>query len=356
MFLLQGDGAPKDMLERFKTSRFFTPLRKIEWLPQDAFPVLMVLSVVGFWLIKPEEFKTMWIGYAVFIYIAFFLMLTWLFYRQIPKNQAEEKSVFWLGALSFFAGMCVYQLLIYSGALSPYITQLGTVFGIEGWYLSVSWPTTVDLLVFTIYLLGLIVSFFGVKSLRYFLGPILYSTALVVFFIIDAVVPQNTFADAAFELFVPGIVSIAVGFLHILGVNVEISNTIGSGNVMVVRKFGTEIPVEVNWPCAGIHGLLIYTAISIAFLQFSEISKLRKLTYALIGFFGTIFVNILRITTIVFASFYSSANVDAFQANLYLLHAYSGELFFIAWVIIFLFAVILVERRWPSYRRGKEGS
>jgi len=343
------------MLERFKTSRLLVLLKKIEWLPQDVFPLLTVLSVTGFYLIKPDKFKTMWIGYAVFAYIAFFVVLTWLFYRQVPKKQAAETRVFWPGVLAFFAGICIYQILIYSGVLPQYISNLGTTLGIpEGWWLDVSWSTAIDLLAFTLYMIGLIMSFFGVKSLRYFLGPVLYSSALVVFFIIDAAYPQNALADAAFEFFVPGIVSMAVGLLQMLGVNVGISSTIGSGNVMVIRKFGRIIPVAVNWPCAGIHSLLIYTAISVAFLQFLGISKLRKLIYALIGFFGTIFVNILRITTIVFASFYSSADYNAFISNLQLFHAYSGELFFIAWIVIFLFAVVLVERRWPSYRRGEE--
>lgn len=332
------------MLERFKTSRFFILLKKIQLLPQDAFPLLTVLSVVGFYLIKPEKFKTMWIGYAVFAYIAFFVILTWLFHRQVPKKQAAETRVFWLGALSFFAGMCIYQILIYSGVLPQYISQLGAALGIEGWYLNVSWPTTVDLLVFTIYMVGLIMSFFGVKSLKYFLGPILYSSALVSAFIIDAVVPKTSFADAAFEFFVPGIVSISASLLQLLKVNVEI---IGNGDVMFIRKSTEPTAVQVNWPCAGVHSLLIYTAISVAFLQFLDTSKIRKLIYTLLGFFGTIFVNILRITSIVYAYYYFDVSIRTF-------HAYSGELFFIAWIIIFLFAVTIVERRWPSYRKRKE--
>lgn len=332
------------MLERFKTSRFFVFLKKVGWLPQDAFPLLMVLSVVGFYLINPDKFQTMWIGYAVFVYIAFFAVLTWLFYRQIPKKQAAESRVFWLGALSFFAGMCIYQMLIYIGVLPTYISQLGAALGIKGWYLDVSWPTTFDLLIFTTYLVGLIVSFFSVKSLRYFLGPVLYSGALVVFFVIDAVVPQNTFADAAFEFFVPGLVSISAGLLHMLNVNMEI---VGNGSIMHITKPTGSAYVQVNWPCAGIHSLLIYTAIAVAFLQFLDISKMRKIIYASIGFFGTIFVNILRITSIVYAYYYFDVSIQTF-------HAYSGELFFISWMVIFLFAVTMVERAWPSREQRKE--
>jgi len=333
------------MLERFK-SRFFVLLRKVHLSPRDAFPVLIILSVLGFYLIKPEKFKTMWIGYAIFAYIAFFVILTWMFYRQVSTEQTTKTKIFWLGVLSFFAGITIYQILIYSAILPQYISQLGAALDIpSGWCLDVSWPTAIDLSVFTINLIGLIISFFGVKSLKYFLGPILYSSALIVFFIIDALsYPKNALADAAFDFFVPGIVSVAVGLMQMLGVNVEIS-TIGSGNVMIINKFGLRIPIMVDWPCAGVHSLLLYTAISIAFLQFLDIPKMRKLIYGLVGFFGTIFVNILRITTIVFASFYFSADINAFSANLQLFHEYSGELFFIAWIVIFLSAVVLIERR-----------
>jgi len=177
---------------------------------------------------------------------------------------------------------------------------------------------SIDFIVFTVYAVGLITSFFGVKSLKYFLGPIIYSVALICVFLIDAAYPLTQFT--IFQQWVPAIVFLVANLLRALRVNVTYSK-----DVLYTPKSGA---IVIGWPCAGVHSLLIYTAVAYSFLQTLTISRVRKLIYLSIGFFGTYMTNILRIAVIIFGNYY-------FNWDIYMIHYYAGELFFIIWVVAF---------------------
>lgn len=315
------------VLERVKVSRFLLLLPGVPW-SQVAFPLLTILPMVGFYLIKPARFEWAWAGHASLVYATFFVILVWLNYYFISKEQRAKTSIAWLGVIPFLAGMCLYQLLLSGKALPQLILQAGTALGLSKWWLTDNWTTSIDFIVFTVYITGLIISFYGVKSLKYFLWPILYMIALIAAFLLDAAYPYADFV--LFQWWVPGIVLIVARLLQAFGVNV-----IYGKNSLTTPRTGTVI---IAWPCAGIHSLLIYTAVAFSFLQFLNIPRIRKIVYLSIGFFGTYIVNALRIAAIIFACYY-------FNADIYLMHSYMGELFFIAWIVVFLFIVVMIERR-----------
>ena len=280
----------------------------------------------------------MWIGHAALVYATFFVMLTWLHHRLVSKGQTAKTHIGWLGVTVFLAAISVYQLLLYSTELPQLISQAGALllYGTElpqlgkflEWFIYNNWVTSIDFIVFTVYTVGLIIFFFGVKSLRYFLAPIIYSVALVCAFLVDAAYPNAR----TLQWWIYGIVFLVANLLQIFRVNVTYSK-----DVLYTKSGG----VLVGWPCAGIHSLLIYTAVAYSFLQNLDISRLRKFIYLFLGLIGTYIVNILRIAAIIFGNYY-------FNWNIYMMHMYMGELFFIAWIVFFLFMVVMIERR-----RGK---
>jgi len=316
------------MLKRIKSSRFFLLLSRAPWSPQDAFPLLIILPLAGFYIIKPSSFEKMWVGYAALTYAAFFMILTWLYYRMVPKEKKAEIRVAWLVVILFVAGISVYQLLLYTTGLQQLILQAGAALGLSKWWLYDNWATSIDFSIFTVYAIGLMISFFGVKSLKFFLGPIIYSVALICVFLIDAAYPFTQFA--IFQQWVPAIVFLVANLLRALRVNVTYSK-----DVLYTPKSGV---IVIGWPCAGVHSLLIYTAVAYSFLQTLTISRVRKLIYLSIGFFGTYMMNILRIAVIIFGNYY-------FNWDIYTMHYYAGELFFITWIIVFFFVVVTIERR-----------
>jgi len=320
------------MLARVKNSRIFLLLSKVPLTPQDAFPLLVVIPLAGFYFIRPAiMFELTWIGYAALIYAAFFVILTWLYYRMAPKEEKRaETRVAWPQVILFLAGISVYQLLLYGTELPQLIYRAGVALGLRDAptpALSLNWTVSIDFIVFTVYTVGLTTSFFNVKSLKYFLGPIIYSVALISAFLIDAAYPLGKIT--VLQQWVPAIVFLVANFLRALRVNVTYSKDV------LYTPSGV---IVVGWPCAGIHSLLIYTAVAYSFLQTLEISKVRKLIYLIIGFFGTYMINILRIAVIIFGNYY-------FNWDIYMMHYYAGELFFIVWIVVFLFLVIMTERR-----------
>jgi len=320
------------MLAHVKNSRIFSFLWKVPWMPQDAFPILEVVSLAGFYFVRPAAmFEWMWVGYAALTYAAFFVVLTWLYYRIVSKEKRAETRVVWVGVISFLGGISVYQLLLYGTELPQLIYQAGSALGLRDAptpALSHNWMVSIDFIVFTVYAVGLITSFFGVKSLKYFLGPIIYSVALICVFLIDAAYPLTQFT--IFQQWVPAIVFLVANLLRALRVNVTYSK-----DVLYTPKSGA---IVIGWPCAGVHSLLIYTAVAYSFLQTLTISRVRKLIYLSIGFFGTYMTNILRIAVIIFGNYY-------FNWDIYMIHYYAGELFFIIWVVAFLFMVVTIERK-----------
>ncbi len=319
------------MLARIKSSQLFSLLARSKallwtWLP---FPLLAVLPVMGFYLLKPTLFPWVWVGYASLIYATFFLILTWLNYRLISKEQTAKINIPWLYVVPLLAAISIYQILLYSTALPQMISQAGEALGIQGSkYLSFHWPILIDFSIFTIYIIGLITSFFGVRALKFFVGPVIYLVSFICIVIIDIRYPFLDFV--VLQRWVPVIVFIVAHLLRVLGVNV----TYGE-NFLYNPRSGM---VVIAWPCAGVHSLLIYTAVAYSFLQNLDISKTRKLIYVSLGFLGTYMVNILRVTAIIVSNYYFGVNVNV-------AHHYAGELFFVIWILVFLFLVVTIERR-----------
>lgn len=319
------------MLERMRGSQFLLLLARARvllwtWLP---FPLLVVLPVMGFYLLKPTLFQWVWVGYATLVYATFFLILTWLNYRLVSKEQTAKTRIPWLFVVPLLAAISIYQILLYSTALPQTLSQVGEVLGIQGSkYLSQHWPILVDFSIFTVYTIGLITFFFGFKALKRFIGPIIYLVGFIGIVIIDIKYPFLDFV--VLQQWVPVIVFIVAHFLRALGVNV----TYGKNSLYTPRS-GTVI---IAWPCAGVHSLLIYTAVAYSFLQNLGISRTKKLIYVSLGFLGTYMVNILRVTAIIVSNHYFGVNINV-------AHSYMGELFFITWIMIFLFVVVMIERR-----------
>jgi len=327
------------MLARLKSSRFPPLLARARillwaWLP---FPLLVVLPVMGFYLLKPTLFLWVWIGYASLVYSAFFLLLTWLNYRLISKEETVNPNIPWLYVVSLLAAISVYQILLYSTALPQMISQAGEALGIHGSkYLSFHWPILIDFSIFTVYTVGLIKFFFGFKALKRFIGPIIYLVAFIGTLIIDIAYPFMDFV--VLQMWVPVITFMVLHILRALGVDATYGSY-GKSSLYTPRS-GTVI---IAWPCAGVHSLLIYTAVVYSFLQNLDISRTRKLIYVSLGFLGTYMVNILRVTAIIVSPY--------FGVSINLAHSYAGELFFITWIVVFLFVVVVIERR---RRKAKE--
>lgn len=108
--------------------------------------------------------------------------------------------------------------------------------------------------------------------------------------------------------------------------------------LLTIRSGIKSYSAAVDWPCAGVHSLLLYVLIIFVFFKRSELSSFRKAVYFICGFFGAYFVNVLRITSILIIGL--NSGYQAAQA----FHDSYGELYFLAWMMLYMLLIICVER------------
>jgi len=110
----------------------------------------------------------------------------------------------------------------------------------------------------------------------------------------------------------------------------------------------------VYWPSAGIQSLVIYSFTILLFLRDARIPYWRKGAYFAVGTVGTFFVNVLRIVSICLLA----VNVGMDVGRMF--HDYYGELYFIAWMVVYLLVIFFTEsflgRRNPKIRVESETS
>jgi thaumarchaeosortase len=87
--------------------------------------------------------------------------------------------------------------------------------------------------------------------------------------------------------------------------------------------------------------MIIYTLVMLAFLLKMEIPIKRKLIYFAIGTFGTVAVNVIRITSLSLYALVVTTNVQEWEA----FHSVAGEIMFLPWLGIYLGIVMYVESK-----------
>jgi len=112
-------------------------------------------------------------------------------------------------------------------------------------------------------------------------------------------------------------------------------------NIMFLKGDFGPMVLQVFWPSAGVHSVIIYSLVMGAFLLKMNIHRNRKLIYFGIGIVGTIGVNMIRIFSL---SWYAlKVTTDAKQWEEF--HSVAGEIMFLPWLFVFLLIVIIIETR-----------
>jgi exosortase/archaeosortase family protein len=101
---------------------------------------------------------------------------------------------------------------------------------------------------------------------------------------------------------------------------------------------GRTASVSIAWACAGVQSLFLYVLIMAVFLKRTSISAYRKLSFFIIGLFGTFFVNVLRIFSIVVIMIQQGNEAGMVFHNTY------GELYSFVWIFLFIMLVGCIER------------
>lgn len=362
-------------------------------------PFSLVLPILMLYIFDPNSFQSAWKGrflYILFLWL-FFLEFT-LAWRRLPKNMlGTSKWVRTLVAAAVMAIPTVYAIATVHFGLNQGIVELGRSIGVPyevygGWFLLSSWPLSLEYLVFTVFFVVSVLLTYGTEGLKRFSVSLFFLGATGSFYMIDTFYPYGTLM--VLQAFAPITASSAVNVLNWMGYNaLLIPNAYMGMPVLLVPDF---IPLAIGWPCAGVHSLFIYTFVILLFLKDSPfalqqkkiraaipkelkfMAGSRRLSFPMqrmktqavvmaaerlivnvlrmvpvfiivfVGAVGTFVVNVLRIASI----FIIGVNVGEEAAMMF--HSYYGEVYFIAWILLYLFAIIYGPKILTKLRKVRD--
>ena len=99
--------------------------------------------------------------------------------------------------------------------------------------------------------------------------------------------------------------------------------------------------LQVFWPSAGVHSVIIYSLEMMAFLLKMNIQRNRKAMYFCLGILGTIVINLIRIFSLSIFALKVSTNPVEFEEY----HSIAGEIMFLPWLFAFLLIVTAIETK-----------
>ena len=113
------------------------------------------------------------------------------------------------------------------------------------------------------------------------------------------------------------------------------------GNLLVLKGFHGHFALKVFWPSAGVHSMIIYSLVMLAFLLKMNIPTGRKLVYFGLGVVGTASLNVIRIIGLSLFALLITTNVAEWET----FHSLAGEIMFLPWLGIYLASVVSLERK-----------
>ncbi len=236
-----------------------------------------------------------------------------------------------LAAVPLAAATIAYIVAIENG-LRQYIEAGSEFYSVQ---LVFSWIWLWDFIVMTLFVIAVLSIYFGTKWIRIApAGPIFLGGSAIILSL-DAFFPYDSLGPLQF--FVPYLVELNVWLVGLF----DLGMATARDNLMFLRGDHGPFALQVFWPSAGVHSIIIYSLVMMAFLLKMNIARPRKLAWFAIGIIGTITVNVIRI----FSLSWYALKVTTDTAKWEEFHSVAGEIMFLPWLFIFLMIVMLVESR-----------
>jgi len=283
-------------------------------------PILFAIAVF------PDTFSLSWNqGRGGFLFaLAFVVAELYGLKIKIPTNRL-------LIVIPFAALIIIYLIWLENG-LRDYIEAGAEVYDVS---LVFSWIWMWDFIIMTSFIIFSLSVFFGRKWIRIApAGPIFLGGSAIIL-ALDAFFPYDSLGPLQF--FVPYLVQLNVFLIGLFDIGIATARD----NLMFLQGDHGPFALQVFWPSAGVHSIIIYSLVMMAFLLKMNIPRKRKAVYFILGILGTIGVNVIRI----FALSYYALKVTTDAAKWEEFHSIAGEIMFLPWLFIFLMIVMVIETR-----------
>ena len=198
-----------------------------------------------------------------------------------------------------------------------------------------SWTWMWDFIVMSLFVIVTLSIFFGKRWIRIAPAGAIFLGGSAIILSLDAFFPYDSLGPLQYV--VPYLVQTNVWLVNVL----DLGTATARDNIMFLRGDFGPMVLQVFWPSAGVHSIIIYSLVMGAFLLKMNIPRNRKAIYFGLGIAGTIGVNMIRIFSL---SWYAlKVTTDAKQWEEF--HSVAGEIMFLPWLFIFLLIVILIETK-----------
>jgi len=209
-----------------------------------------------------------------------------------------------------------------------------------------SWTWMWDFIVMAIFIVVALTIFFGKRWIRIAPAGPIFLTGTAIILSLDAFFPYDTLGPL--QYIVPYFVQANVWIITAL----ELGTAVARDNVMFLRGDHGSMALQVFWPSAGVHSIIIFSLVIGAFMLKMNIPRTRKTIYFILGIFGTIGVNLIRIFSLSWYALKVTTDPVAWEEY----HKIAGEIMFLPWLFAFIFVVIIIESRRLKKIESKESS
>ena len=226
----------------------------------------------------------------------------------------------------------ILYLISLEYGLRDYIINSAEQFDVQLIY---SWTWMWDFVVMAIFIVVALTVFFGKKWIRIAPAGPIFLTGTAIILSLDAFFPYDTLGPL--QYIVPYFVQANVWLVTVL----DLGTAVARDNVMFLRGDHGSMALQVFWPSAGVHSIIIFSLVIGAFMLKMNIPRKRKTVYFILGIIGTIIVNLIRIFSLSWYALKVTTDPVAWEEY----HKIAGEIMFLPWLFAFIFAVILIETR-----------
>ena len=289
--------------------------------------IILISSPILFALVAyPDTFSLSWNqGRGGFLFALAFIVAELLGLKlEIPTKR--------LIAVIPLAVLTIVYLIALENGLREFIEESGEAYNVQ---LIFSWTWMWDFIIMAIFVVVSLFIIFGKKWIRIApAGPIFLSGSAVILSL-DAFFPYDTLGPLQYV--VPYLVQTNAWIITAF----DLGTATARDNLLFLKGEHGPFALQVFWPSAGVHSVIIYSLVMMAFLLKMNIPRNRKAGYFVIGILGTIGVNMIRIFSLSIFALKVSTNANEFEE----FHSVAGEIMFLPWLFIFLLLVTFIETR-----------
>ncbi|MFN4336164.1 MAG: thaumarchaeosortase [Candidatus Nitrosocaldus sp.] len=309
---------------------------KVISLESSYIPILILLAspVLYTITIAPDTFQMGWNeGRGGFLFALAFIVaeITGIKYA-IARRRLYLASI-------LAVALMVYFTLVENG-YRQVIMDSASNYGVR---LKDSWTWMWDYIAFGAFMVGTLSILYGRRWLRIAPASPIYLLGSAIILSLDAFFPYNTLGPLQF--IVPYLLQFDAWIINTL----DIGSATARSNMLFLNGSKGSMALQVFWPSAGVHSIIIYSLVMLAFLLKMNIQPRRKVMYFAIGVTGTVFVNTMRILALSIYVLTVSADVNAFES----FHSIAGEIMFLPWLAGYLVLIMYVESM-RAKRMGKD--